>query len=446
MRLSFAPIVKQAAPAVVNVYARGRVQVRNPLLDDPFFREFLGGRLGMPQERIQSSLGSGVIVSREGLVVTNTHVVKIGAQAEIRVVLADKREFDAKVVLADERADIAVLRIEGGDGGFPFLEFGDSDEAEVGDLVLAIGNPFGVGQSVSQGIVSALGRSLASKATSTAFIQTDAAVNPGNSGGALVDLGGRLVGINTAIIAPASGASHGIGFAVPSNLVRVIVESAIAGRKLERPWLGIRSETVTREIARDTGLARPGGVLVARVSPASPAAEARLEVGDVIVAVDGQLVSDNPEMQYRLTTRGVGNRVRLTVLRQGRESMVDVALRAAPANDESDARNITGQNPLQGTRLATLSPAIAQELGLEEDAGVAVLQVVRGTIADRYGVQRGDIVQTFDGQPVASAADLEQLAKAREAERRQQVTQRQRLTPWQMTVKRGNEVKPFLQK
>jgi Do/DeqQ family serine protease len=372
--------------------------------------------------------------------------VKVGTPAEIRIVLADKREFDAKVILADEKADIAVLRIEGGDGRFPFLTFGESDEVEVGDLVLAIGNPFGVGQSVSQGIVSALGRSLSSKATAPAFIQTDAAVNPGNSGGALIDLAGKLVGINTAIISPGSGASHGIGFAVPSNLVRVFVENAIAGRKVERPWLGVRSDSVTREIARDLGLAKSGGVLISRVSPASPAAEARLEPGDVITAVDGQPVADNPDLQYRLAVRGVGQRVRLTIVRQGREATVDVALRAAPDNQANDARNITGQNPLQGTRLATMSPAVAQELGIEEEAGVAVLQVVRGTIADRYGFQRGDIVQTFDGQPIESAADFEQMIKAREAERRQQVTQRQRLTPWQMTVKRGAEVKPFLQR
>ena len=435
--LSFSPIVKQAAPAVVNVYVRGRVTVRSPF-DDPLLRQLFGDRLGMPQERIQNSLGSGVIVAREGIVVTNTHVIKVGAQAEIRVVLADKREFDARVILQDEKTDIAILRIEGGDGQFPFLQLGDSDDLEVGDLVLAIGNPFGVGQSVSQGIISALGRSISARTGSPAFIQTDAAVNPGNSGGALVDLGGRLVGINTSIIS-GTGASHGIGFAVPSNLVRVFVESALSGRKVERPWLGARLESVTRDTALSLGLDRATGVLVARVVAGSPAAQARFEPGDIILAVDGHSISDPQELQYRLTTTGVGREAKFTIFRQGQRSTMTVALIAVPPADPGELRNLTGETPLEGARVATLSPAIAEELGLDEETGVAVLQVTPGRLAARLGFRRGDVIVTFDGQPVTSAGTLEELLRDRAAERRRQVLQRQRPTPWLITMKRNGK-------
>lgn len=437
VQLSFSPIVKQAAPAVVNVYVRGRVTVRSPF-DDPLLRQLFGDRLGMPQERIQNSLGSGVIVSREGIIVTNTHVIKVGAQAEIRVVLADKREFDARVILQDEKTDIAVLRIEGGDGQFPFLQLGDSDDLEVGDLVLAIGNPFGVGQSVSQGIISALGRSISARTGSPAFIQTDAAVNPGNSGGALVDLGGRLVGINTSIIS-GTGASHGIGFAVPSNLVRVFVESAVSGRKVERPWLGARLENVTRDTAQSLGLDRATGVLVARVATGSPAAEARLEPGDVILAVDGHNIAEPQELQYRLTTIGVGREAKFSIFRQGQRITANVLLRAVPPADPGELRNLTGQTPLEGARVASLSPAIAEELGLDEEGGVAVLQVAPGGLAARLGFRRGDVIVTFDGRPVTSAGTLEELLRNRASERRQQVAQRQRPTPWLITVKRDGK-------
>ena len=276
---SFAPIVKRSSPAVVNVFARGTVQVQSPFGDDQFFRRFFGDRFGMPTERTQNSLGSGVIVSPDGVIVTNTHVVKLGSATEIRVVLADRREFDAKVLQQDEKTDLAVLKIEG-DGRLPFLEFENSDALEVGDMVLAIGNPFGVGQTVTQGIVSALARTEIAQSNAQVFIQTDAAINPGNSGGALVDMSGRLVGINTAIYSR-SGGSHGIGFAIPSNLVKLVVESAMAGRKLERPWLGAKLDAVTRDNAEALRLDRAVGAYVTRVYPGSPAAQAGLLQGDV---------------------------------------------------------------------------------------------------------------------------------------------------------------------
>ena len=432
-QLSFAPIVKKAAPAVVNVYVSGKpvqqAQRQQLPVDDPVFRRFFGEMFGMPQERMQSSLGSGVIVSADGLVVTNTHVVKIGGQAEIRVVLADKREFDAKVVTQDEKNDIAILKIAGADGKLPYLEFEDSDRLEVGDIVLAIGNPFGVGQTVTQGIVSALARSEIGKSEAQVFIQTDAAINPGNSGGALVDMAGRLVGINTAIYSR-SGGSHGIGFAIPSNLVRLFAESAITGRKVERPWLGARLETVTREVAEGLGLGRTVGAVVTKVHAASPAAAARLEPGDIILAVDGHDVADARSVNYRLTTRGIGKNARLEVFRKGNRLPIDVALSPAPKGDANDLRNLAGQHPLDGTRVTALSPALADELGLDEDGGVVVVQVRAGSIAQRLGFQPGDIVLSVGNDRISDITGLEQAVK-------------QRRRVWQMQVKRGSQVIPL---
>ena len=425
VRYSFAPIVKRTAPAVVNVFVRGRVKVQSQF-DDPFFRQFFGERFGMPAERTQSSLGSGVIVAPDGIVVTNTHVIKIGGQAEIRVVLADKREFDAKVILQDEKTDIAVLRIEGGDGKLPFLEFENSDELEVGDQVLAIGNPFGVGQTVTSGIVSALARTEVTKSDTQVFIQTDAAINPGNSGGGLVDMAGRLVGINTAIYTR-SGGSQGIGFAIPSNLVRVYVDSAVSGRKVERPWLGARLEAVSRDIADALKLERTTGAAVMRVHAASPAAEARLEPGDVIVAVDGQEVADPRAVQYRLTTRGVGKRARLDVIRLGRRMVIEVALAPAPTPTMGDVRNLAGQHPLDGARVVNLYPPLADELGLDETDGVVVVNVRSGSIAERLGFRSGDVIATVGDKAIDSYETLEPQLKTR-----------QRV--WRMSIKRGGKL------
>lgn len=424
---SFAPVVKQAAPAVVNVYVRSRVQAfSSPFANDPVFRRFFGDRFGVPQERQQNSLGSGVIVASNGVVVTNTHVIRGGGSPEIRVVLADKREYDAQVLVQDEKTDIAVLRIEGLDQPLPFLEFADSDTAEVGDLVLAIGNPFGVGQTVTSGIVSAIARSEVGQAAASVFIQTDAAINPGNSGGALVDMGGRLIGINTAIYSQ-SGGSHGIGFAIPSNLVRLYVDSALAGRKVEKPWLGARLEAVTRDIADGLGLTRVTGSVVTRVSTGSPAEEAGLRPRDVIIAVDGFESPDPRSVTYRLTTRGVGNRVKLDVVRNGRALQVDLRLRAAPEPGRGDVRNLSGQHPLDGARVATLLPSIADELGIDEEEGVVVTGVRPNTIAAGLGFKPGDVILKIGDIAIATVADLERA-----------VAQRQRV--WTITVKRADKV------
>ena len=420
---SFASIVKKAAPAVVNVYVRGRAQVTSPLEEE--FRRFFGERFGMPQERLLSSLGSGVIVSPNGIVVTNAHVIRVGAKAEIRIVLADRREFDAKVIVPDEKSDIAVLKIEGGDGRFPYLEFADSDAAEVGDLVLAIGNPFGVGQTVTSGIVSALSRTQVAKAQ--LFIQTDAAINPGNSGGALVDMSGRVLGINTAIYSN-SGGSHGIGFAIPSNLVKLIVDNAAAGRKLERPWLGARLSAVTRELSEQLKLGRVAGALVARVYDKSPAAEAGLQAGDVIIGVDGHEVDDEKAVDYRLITRGIGNRARLDLVRDGRRVNVEVVLRAAPQADRNDLRDLTGAHPFDGARVANLVPSLAEELGIaDQDGGVVVLALRQGSTAARLGFRPGDVIVQVGRSSIETLADLEAA-----------VRERQRV--WQVMFKRGGQV------
>jgi Do/DeqQ family serine protease len=424
---SFAPVVKKAAPAVVNVYVRARVQTFvSPFADDPLFRRFFGESLGMPAERMQNSLGSGVIVSPSGIVVTNTHVIKIGGATEIKVGLADRREFDAKVILQDEKADIAVMKIEGGEGRFPYLEFEDSDRAEVGDLVLAIGNPFGVGQTVTSGIVSALARTEIGKSDAQVFIQTDAAINPGNSGGALIDMAGRVVGINTAIFSR-SGGSHGVGFAIPSNMVKLIVDSAVAGHKLERPWLGAKLDALTRDMAEALGLPRVAGALVSRLYAKSPAAEAGLEPRDVIVAVDNYEVADARAVNYRLTTRGIGHTARLDVIRSGRKLAIDVALRAAPRSGKEDARSLSGVHPFDGARVANILPGTAEELGLEEEEGVVVLGVREQSTAARLGFRPGDVIMQVGRTRIATVNELE-------------ATLRVRQSLWQIAVKRGDRL------
>jgi Do/DeqQ family serine protease len=424
---SFSPIVRRAAPAVVNVYVQRRVQTfSSPFANDPFFRQFFGDAFGQPSERIQSSLGSGVIVSPDGIVVTNTHVIRGRGETEIRIALADKREFDAKVLTQDDKTDIAILKIENGDDRFPTLELEDSDTLEVGDMVLAIGNPFGVGQTVTSGIVSALARSEIGRSDAQVFVQTDAAINPGNSGGALVDMSGKLVGINTMIFSQ-SGGSQGIGFAIPSNLVRLYVQGALEGRKVERPWLGARIETVTRELAEGLGLDRVAGAVVVRVSESGPAAQAGLTPGDVITQVDGFEVADARAVHYRLTTRGIGSTVKLGIIRKGAPANVDLTLVSAPKPGRDDVRNLAGQHPLDGARVANVGPAVADELGIDETTGVVVLSVRRASTAARLGFLAGDVIAEINGQQVATVRDVEQLVAAR-----------QRM--WLVSVRRGDKV------
>ena len=408
LRLSYAPVVQHVAPAVVNVYAAKVVQNRNPLLDDPIFRRFFGGGPGGGGNQLQRSLGSGVIVDATGLVVTNNHVIE-GAD-EVKVSLADKREFEATLVLKDPRTDLAILRIKDSHERFPVLDFADSDAVQVGDVVLAIGNPFGVGQTVTHGIVSALARTQVGISDYQFFIQTDAAINPGNSGGALVDLTGKLVGINTAIFSR-SGGSQGIGFAIPANMVRVVVASAkTGGNAVVRPWLGAKLQVVTADIADSMGLKRPTGALIANVAPNSPAARGGLKAGDLIVSVDGQDIEDPNAFDYRFATKALGGSAKLGVLRGGREQAVTIALQSAPETPR-DEIVIRSRSPFSGVKIANLSPALADELQVRNaEEGVVIVDVDSGSYASNLGFQRGDVIQEVNGERIMKTRDLERLS------------------------------------
>ncbi len=401
VKLSYAPIVQRVTPAVVNVYA-AKVMPRNPLLDDPIFRRFFGAP-GQSPEQVQRSLGSGVIVDAGGFVVTNNHVIE-GAD-QIKVSLADKREFEADIVLKDTRTDLAVLRIKAKEK-FPTLDFANSDDLLVGDVVLAVGNPFGVGQTVTHGIVSALARTQVGISDYQFFIQTDAPINPGNSGGALVDMNGKLVGINTAIFSR-SGGSQGIGFAIPANMVRVVVASAERGGKaVARPWLGARLQAVTPDIAETLGLARPIGALVANVVPGSPAARGGLKLSDLIVAVDGQTVDDPNAFGYRFATRPIGGSVTVEVQRNGRPVKLAIPLETAP-DAGRDEITITSRSPFQGAKFANISPALADEMRLDGNAeGVILVELNGDSTAASVGFQKGDIIVAVNGQTIKRTSDL----------------------------------------
>lgn len=406
VRLSYAPIVQRVTPAVVNVYA-AKVMPRNPLLDDPIFRRFFGAP-GQSPEQVQRSLGSGVIVDAGGFVVTNNHVIE-GAD-QIKVSLADKREFEADIVLKDTRTDLAVLRIKAKEK-FPTLDFANSDNLLVGDVVLAVGNPFGVGQTVTHGIVSALARTQVGISDYQFFIQTDAPINPGNSGGALVDMNGKLVGINTAIFSR-SGGSQGIGFAIPANMVRVVVASAEQGGKaVARPWLGARLQAVTPDIAETLGLARPIGALVANVVPGSPAARGGLKLSDLIVAVDGQTVDDPNAFGYRFATRPIGGSVSVEVQRNGRPVKLAIPLETAPDTGR-DEITVTSRSPFQGAKFANISPALADEMRLDGNAeGVILVELGGDSTAASVGFQKGDIIVAVNGQTIKRTSDLASVTR-----------------------------------
>jgi Do/DeqQ family serine protease len=425
VKLSYAPVVKRAAPAVVNVYVRHRVtQMVSPFFDDPFFGRLFGERFGIPRERIQNSLGSGVLVGTDGVVVTNYHVIKGSGEAEITVALNDGREFPAKIILKDEQTDLAVLRLDAAVVQFPSIAFSDSDGLEVGDMVLAIGDPFGVGQTVTSGIVSALARTQVGISDYQFFIQTDAAINPGNSGGALVDMEGRLVGINTAIFSK-SGGSHGIGFAIPSNMVRLVVQSALAGGKVQRPWFGAALQQLPPDIADTLGLETPAGALIAKVHAKGPAAKAGLRAGDVVVSVDEKPVANPEGFEYRFVTKGIGGSAELGV---GAGLAANIVLVAPVEDPPRDTLDLPGRHPLTGCKVANLSPAVAQEIGMDDDTreGVVVLEVKERTPAARLGIKRGDIVAVND-EKVNSVAQLDEVLAASGG-------------GWRLSVERGGKL------
>jgi serine protease Do len=428
---SYAPVVKRVEPAVVNITSRKVVQQRvlSPFLDDPFFQHFFGGNLpqGMTRKRLEQSLGSGVIIRPDGLIVTSYHVIA-GAD-QITVVLADRREFEATLLTADERSDLAVLRIDTKGEALPYLELKDSDNVEVGDLVLAIGNPFGVGQTVTSGIISALARSSLDINDLNYFIQTDAAINPGNSGGALVTMDGKLVGINSAIYSR-SGGNLGIGFAVPSNMVRVVVNAEASGKKnVVRPWTGIEGQEVTPDVAASLNLPRPMGMLVKTVHPASPARKAGLKTGDVIVAVNGKEIDDPGAFRYRIATLDVGAEADLDVLREGKKISLPFKLIAPPEDPPRDETRVNGRNPLAGAVIANLSPAVGEEYGIHgPDHGVVVLKIANNGNASQLGFQPGDIIQRINNADVATVGDV------------MAALQKPAVNGWRLSIRRGENV------
>lgn len=400
--LGFAPLVEEAAPAVVNIYAKiVREQQASPFSDDPFFDQFFRG-LTQPQPRVQNSLGSGVILSAEGIVVSNYHVV--GMATEIRVVTTDRREYDAKVILADEASDLAILQLEGVED-LPFLTLRDSDQVAVGELALAIGNPFGVGQTVSSGIISGLARTSTGDGQGFGyFIQTDAPINPGNSGGALIDVNGELIGINTRILSR-SGGSNGIGFAIPANLVAEFVSQAKQGSEsFQRPWAGMSGQPVDADLADSLELAKPGGMVISDLHAASPFAAAGFKVGDVVTHVDGGDVNSPTEMVFRMSVAGMGSTASITRLRGGEVSIIDVAMVPAPDDPPADPRQLTDKAALPGLVLARINPAVMTLLSLPlASEGVAVTNP--GQLGARVGLKAGDIIEHINGEPVTGLDD-----------------------------------------
>ena len=402
--LGFAPVVKKASPAVVNIYAKivrqGRV---NPLFSDPFFQDFFGRGRNVPRTRVQNSLGSGVILSEDGYVVSNYHVV--GTATEIQVITTDRREYSATVVLGDKESDIAILRLEAAED-LPFLTMRDSDQVEVGELTLAIGNPFGVGQTVSSGIISGLART--GTATGNArgyFIQTDAAINPGNSGGALIDVNGDLIGINTSILTR-SGGSNGIGFAIPANLVAEFLRQAKAGNdSFVSPWAGISGQHMSADIAESLGLVFPLGVVISDIHPLSPLAEAGLRVGDVVTHVDGDEVNSPAEMKFRMSVAGVGGTSILTRLRGDERDDVSVALIRAPETPAADETTLDDRTAMPGLTVSRINPAVITKLRLSlSQTGVVVVDA--GSYGGRSGLQPGDVLIRINGAEMTDPGDV----------------------------------------
>jgi serine protease Do len=417
-KTGFAPIVKTVLPEVVNIstskVVKTPTEYSGEIPDDPFFQQFFGNQFGnrfqTPRDQREHSLGSGVIVSPEGFILTNNHVVD-GA-TDIRVKLSDKRELQAKIIGTDPKTDIAVLKVEG--SGFPAVTIGDSAKVQVGDFALAIGDPFGVGQTVTMGIVSAMNRGNLGIEDYEDFIQTDAPINPGNSGGALVNDRGELIGINTAILSHGgSGGNEGIGFAVPVNLARQVMAQLVDHGKVTRAYLGIMVQDVTPSIAKAMGEKEPMGALVGDVSASGPAQKSGLERGDVIVELNGKPITDSRELRMNISMMRPDTDVKLKVLRDGNAKDMTVKLGELPVDKEqARAGEGTSEGALEGVTLEDLTPQTARQFGLTASAtGVVVTDIEPSSPLADSGLRRGDVIQEVNRQPVKNMTELRQAIR-----------------------------------
>jgi len=419
---TFAPVVKRTMPAVVNISSSKVVKEQQEggqgLFDDPFFRQFFGGRMPQqqaPRQQRATSLGSGVVVSADGYILTNNHVVD-GA-TDVKVSFADKEEYPAKVIGTVKYTDVAVLKIN--KSGLTTLPFADSNKAEVGDVVLAIGEPFGLGQTVTMGIISAKGRAGLGIERFEDFIQTDAAINRGNSGGALIDTRGDLAGINTAILFGETGGNQGIGFAIPANLAKNIMEQILSKGKVTRGFLGITPQELTPELARNLGVPNTHGVAVATVVDNSPASKAGLEVSDVITAVNGTNVEDMNSFRLQIAGFAPGTTVHLKVDRSGKMMEVPVTLGTfdleAEAKGDKEGNLPSGgeKGALKGVTVQGLSRELGQQLQVPEGThGVVITEIDPDSAASAAGLQQGDIIQQVNRKSVNSVADFNAAIKA----------------------------------
>lgn len=429
LQLTFAPIVKKTAPAVVSISTARVVEQRySPFFEDPIFRHFFGEIVpdAAPHARVQSSLGSGVLVKPDGLVITNDHVIK--QAEEIKVILADGRAYPAEIVARDVRTDLAALKLKTEAKDLPYLELKDADELQVGDIVLAIGNPFGFGQTVTSGIISGLARNSVGIKDFRSLIQTDAAINPGNSGGPLVTLDGKIVGINTAIFSN-NGGSIGIGFAIPSNLVAPVIASVNHGGKIIRLWLGISLKTISSEEVLSGKFISSKGALITQVYPNTPAEKAGLKAGDLIIEVNGHEIANEAAYRFRLAIAKQNEAVVLSVVRGTEKLSFDVIPEIPPDQPDNKPQVLHGRHPLSGLIVVSLTPAVATELGLrfESEGGVVILQVEPGTPASLSGLLPGDVILKINDLSTPSADQLaRKLSRARQG--------------WNITFKRGAEI------
>ena len=407
----FSAVLKPALPAVVNISSSKMVKPgqnqMSPMFNDPFFRQFFGDQFGQmkPRTEREQSLGSGVIVSPDGTILTNNHV--IDGASDIKVFLSDKREFKAKLIGTDPKTDIAVLKIDA--TNLPTLPLGDSNQLQVGDLIFAIGDPFGVGETATMGIVSATGRGNLGIENYEDFIQTDAAINPGNSGGAMIDIHGNLVGINTAILSHGAGGNEGVGFAIPVSMVKPVMDQIMTHGKVVRGYLGVHIQDVTPDLATAFGLKQGGGVLIGDVSPDTPAARAGLKKGDVILQINGQPIDARNQLQVQIAQMAPGTPVKLQIWRNGATQNVSLNLGELPETAEKEGPGETSGGALEGVEVQNLTPDISQELNLAPGThGVVVTSVDQASPAAAAGLSRGDVIQEVNHKPISNTGEFQQ--------------------------------------